>query len=109
MNKYLLFLVYFVGLPVLVSSCISESKKGITIPPVPEVTEKARREAAIAFLTDAIESSPSSSENYYKRSLLYLENDKVGEALDDINTAIGNFAEGIIFFVFELKGRCQVA
>ncbi|MEA5401401.1 tetratricopeptide repeat protein [Arcicella sp. DC2W] len=80
--------LYFLLILFLVSACISESKKGINIPPVPEVTEKARREAAIAFLTDAIEASPSSSENYYKRSLLYLENEKISDALDDINTAI---------------------
>ncbi len=72
----------------LFSSCINESKKGTTIPPVPEVTAKARREAAIAFLTDAIESSSNNSENYYKRSLLYLENGNIKEALEDINNAI---------------------
>ena len=70
------------------SSCITESKKGLSIPPVPEVNEIARRKAAIAFLTDAIDASPSSSENYYKRAILYLENEKIKEALEDINNAI---------------------
>ena len=83
----------------LLSGCINESKKGISIPPVPEVTEKARREAAIAFLTDAIESSSNNSENYYKRSLLSLENGNIKDALEDINNAIsikanvGNYFE----------------
>ena len=84
MSLYI-FLVFII----LFSSCINESKKGISIPPVPEVTEKARRTAAIAFLTDAIESSSNNSENYYKRSLLYLENGNTKEALEDINNAIG--------------------
>lgn len=86
MNKYftLQFLITFW----VFSSCTSESKKGITIPPVPEVTTKARREATIAFLTDAIESSSYNSENYYKRSLLYLENGNIKDALEDINNAI---------------------
>lgn len=70
------------------TGCNSESKKGIIIPPVPEVTAKARREAAIAFLTDAIESSSNNSENYYKRALLYLENGNIKEATEDINNAI---------------------
>ncbi len=70
------------------SSCITESKKGLLIPTVPEVNEITRRKAAIAFLTDAIDASPNSSENYYKRAILYLENEKVGEALEDINNAI---------------------
>ena len=83
MNLYI-FLVFII----LFSSCINESKKGISIPPVPEVTEKARRTAAIAFLTDAIESSSNNSENYYKRSLLYLENGNIKEALEDINNAV---------------------
>jgi tetratricopeptide (TPR) repeat protein len=72
----------------LLSSCITESKKGLLIPPVPEVNEIARRQVAIAFLTDAIDASPNSSENYYKRAILYLENEKVKEALEDINNAI---------------------
>ncbi|MEA5260950.1 tetratricopeptide repeat protein [Arcicella aquatica] len=80
--------LYLLLIVCLVSACISESKKGINIPAVPEVTEKARRDAAIAFLTDAIDASPNSSENYYKRSLLYLENEKITEALEDVNTAI---------------------
>ena len=60
----------------------------MSIPPVPEVNEMARRQAAIAFLTDAIDASPNSSENYYKRASLYLENEKLNEALEDINVAI---------------------
>jgi tetratricopeptide (TPR) repeat protein len=87
MNRYSLF--QFLITLWIFSSCISESKKGITIPPVPEVTAKARREAAIAFLTDAIESSSNNSENYYKRALLYLENGNIKDALEDINNAIG--------------------
>jgi tetratricopeptide (TPR) repeat protein len=86
MNKYYIF-PFLITLWVF-GSCISESKKGITIPPVPEVTAKARRMAAIAFLTDAIESSSNNSENFYKRSLLYLENGNIDEALGDINNAI---------------------
>jgi tetratricopeptide (TPR) repeat protein len=88
MNKYPTTLLIIILYQFLISACISESKKGISIPAVPEVTEKARRDAAISFLTDAIDASPSSSENYYKRSLLYLENDKIAEALEDINNAI---------------------
>jgi hypothetical protein len=59
-------------------------KKGLSIPAVPEVTEKARRAAAIEFLTDLINSSSSSSEIYYKRAKLYLEDERPKEALDDI-------------------------
>lgn len=88
MNRFLLSFISFCFFATLFGSCINESKRGITIPPVPEVTEKARRDAAIAFLTDAIDAAPNSSENYYKRSLLLLENEKIKEALEDINNAI---------------------
>ena len=88
MNKELLILVYIGVYLFFFSSCITESKKGMSIPAVPEVNEIARRQAAIAFLTDAIEASPNISENYYKRAILYLENEKVKEAFEDINNAI---------------------
>ena len=88
MNKELLILVYISVCLFFFSSCITESKKGMSIPAVPEVNEIARRQAAIAFLTDAIDASPNISENYYKRAILYLENEKVKEAFEDINNAI---------------------
>jgi len=88
MNKYLLKYYQIAACLYLFCSCISESKKGISIPPVPEVYEAARKAAAIAFLTDAIDASPNSPENYYKRAILYLENKKINEALEDINNAI---------------------
>jgi tetratricopeptide (TPR) repeat protein len=89
MNKQLRILFLITTCLYFFSSCITESKKGLSIPRVPEVNEIARRQAAIAFLTDAIDASPNSSENYYKRAILYLENEKVKEALEDINNAIG--------------------
>ena len=88
MNKQLRILLQIIYCLLSFSSCITESKKGLSIPPVPEVNEIARRQAAIVFLTDAIDASPNSSENYYKRAILYLENEKVKEALEDINNAI---------------------
>lgn len=88
MNKYFLIIFQLATCSYFFCSCISESKKGLSIPPVPEVNEMARRQAAIAFLTDAIDASPNSSENYYKRASLYLENEKLNEALEDINVAI---------------------
>lgn len=89
MNKQLLILLQITICFYIFGSCITESKKGMSIPLVPEVNEIARRQAAIAFLTDAIEASPNSSENYYKRAILYLENEKLKEAMEDINNAIG--------------------
>lgn len=88
MTKQLQILFQFISCFFLVSSCITESKKGLSIPAVPEVNEIARRQAAIAFLTDAIDASPNSSENYYKRAILFLENENVKAALEDINNAI---------------------
>jgi tetratricopeptide (TPR) repeat protein len=88
MNKQLQILFQIATCFYFFSSCITESKKGLSIPSVPEVNEIARRKAAIAFLTDAIDASPNSSENYYKRAILFLENEKIKEALEDINNAI---------------------
>ena len=88
MNKNLQIFCQLVISLYFFSSCISESKKGLAIPAVPEVNEIARRQAAIAFLTDAIDASPNSSENYYKRAILYLENEEISVALEDINNAI---------------------
>ena len=88
MNKSFQILFQLTICLYLSSSCITESKKGLSIPLVPEVNETARRQAAIAFLTDAIDASPNISENYYKRAMLYLQNEKVKDALEDINNAI---------------------
>ena len=88
MNKSFQILFQLIICLYFSSSCITESKKGLLIPPVPEVNETARRQAAIAFLTDAIDASPNISENYYKRAMLYLQNEKVKDALEDINNAI---------------------
>jgi len=88
MNKNLQIFYQLATCLYFFSSCISESKKGLTIPAVPEVNEITRRQAAIAFLTDAIDASPNSSENHYKRAILYLENEGFSEALEDINNAI---------------------
>jgi len=88
MNKQLLIFFRLAFCFYFCSSCVSESKMGLSIPAVPEVNEIARREAAIAFLTDAIDAYPNSSEIFYKRAILYLENEKTDEALEDINNAI---------------------
>lgn len=98
----------------LFSSCITESKKGMSIPPVPEVSEKARRDAAIAFLTEAIDGSPSNSDNHYKRSLLHLENENFKQALEDIENAInirpnvGNYFQAKAQ-VLKASGQTQLA
>lgn len=88
MNKRQRVLFYFILNLYFFSSCISETKKGVFIPAVPEVNEITRRRAAIVFLTDVIDAFPNSSENYYKRAILYFENENIKLALDDINNAI---------------------
>jgi tetratricopeptide (TPR) repeat protein len=98
----------------LFSGCITESKKGLSIPPVPEVSEKARRVAAIAFLSDAIDGSPSNADNHYKRSLLYLENENFKDALADIENAIsikpnvGNYFQAKAQ-ILKASGQTQLA
>lgn len=88
MNKQILFFFQILISLYVFCSCVTETKKGLSIPVVPEINEISRRKVAITFLSDAIETSPSSSENYYKRAILYLENENLKEALEDINNAI---------------------
>lgn len=90
MNKPLsAHIVVFLALvSFFLSSCGAESKKGEKIPAVPEITAKARRLAAIDFLTNVINNTANSSDAYYKRSLLYMEDERYNEALNDINDAI---------------------
>lgn len=68
-------------------SCGKTDRERSKIPPAPVDNDKIRVSAAIEALTDAIRSSPSVSENYYKRAQLYLKTESLQDALEDINRA----------------------
>lgn len=87
MNRLKVFLSIYILSFVLIS-CGSDYRRGRTIPPLPEGTEKSRREITLNFLSDAINASPGVSDNYYKRSLIYLEENRLNDALQDINDAL---------------------
>ena len=93
-------LIGFIG--IFLASCGSESKKGLSIPAVPEVTEKARRTAAIEFLSDLLNSSSNSADIYYKRAKLYLEDERPKEALD-IKANNGHYYQVKALILRELK------
>jgi tetratricopeptide (TPR) repeat protein len=88
MSRFQLYIIlFFISFSLF--GCFSDSQKGQKIPPVPEISAKIRRDAAIAFLTEAINLSPNSPDNYYKRALLNLEGQNFKNAIEDIENAIG--------------------
>lgn len=80
--------IAFIGFIFGLSACHSASRESYTISPPPaQINDANINSIAIEALSDAIRTNPSVAMNYYKRSLLYLNSNKIEEALADIDRA----------------------
>lgn len=85
MNLLRLFL--FIAITSLLG-CNNPDKGRYKISPPPSSNEKSVYDASIQALSDAIRSSPSISQNYFKRASIYFDNRDFESSLKDINKAI---------------------
>jgi len=80
----------FIGfvLMILVAACSTDSRHNTRIPALPDMDDSRRILAGIEFLNDAIKSNASSSQNYFKRAELYVQQKNWSMALDDLNESL---------------------